>query len=122
MTIDTYGRAARLEFSDGELSAVTTCGRRQSRHRPRDPRRHPARGLLHLALGHRTLPDVLDAWPDCLLRDRVTERFLTAAFPECPCGSGPATDQRADSTPYGGAPAACREHQGLAPATSPGGQ
>jgi hypothetical protein len=37
--------------------------------------------LLQLALGHRTLPQVLDTWPDCLVRDRSTEQFLTAAFP-----------------------------------------
>ncbi|MET7951954.1 GNAT family N-acetyltransferase [Micromonospora sp. NPDC005324] len=85
LTIDTYGRAARLEFTDGELSAVTVL--RGAVSPATDPGTHaaiPPGGLLHLALGHRTLPDVLDAWPDCLLRDRVTEQFLTAAFPRVP--------------------------------------
>ncbi|MEH1130746.1 GNAT family N-acetyltransferase, partial [Micromonospora sp. CPCC 206061] len=40
--------------------------------------------LLQLTLGHRTLPEVLDTWPDCLLRGSVTEHFLTTAFPQVP--------------------------------------
>ncbi|MGC5309875.1 GNAT family N-acetyltransferase [Micromonospora zamorensis] len=85
LTIDTYGRAARLEFTDGELSAVTAL--RGAVSPATDPETHaaiPPGALLHLTLGHRTLPEVLDAWPDCLLRDHVTEQFLTAAFPRVP--------------------------------------
>ncbi|RAN94880.1 hypothetical protein GAR05_04646 [Micromonospora saelicesensis] len=41
----------------------------------------PPGALLQLALGHRTVPEVLDTWPDCLLRDRRTEQFLAVAFP-----------------------------------------
>ena len=53
----------------------------------RAPQTHaaiPPGALLQLALGHRTLPEVLDSWPDCLLRDRLTEHFLTTAFPHVP--------------------------------------
>jgi predicted N-acetyltransferase YhbS len=85
LTIDTYGRAARLEFTDGELKAVTTI--RGAASPSTDPQTHaaiPPGALLHLALGNRTLPDVLDTWPDCLPRDRHTEHFLTAAFPRVP--------------------------------------
>jgi predicted N-acetyltransferase YhbS len=83
MTIDTYGRAARLTFVDGELSTVTAG--RGAVSPSTDPTTHaaiPPTALLYLLLGHRTLPDVLDAWPDCVLRDRLTERFLTEAFPK----------------------------------------
>ncbi|MEU4160525.1 GNAT family N-acetyltransferase [Actinoplanes sp. NPDC026670] len=82
MTIDTYGRAARLEFTDGELTAVTAGVR--SPNPAVDPGTHaaiPPGALLQLALGYRTLPEVLAAWPDCVPRDRRTEQFLTAAFP-----------------------------------------
>lgn len=85
LTIDTYGRAARLEFTDGELTAVTAT--RGAVSPSTDPQTHaaiPPGALLQLALGHRTLPEVLDTWPDCLLRDRLTEHFLTAAFPKVP--------------------------------------
>jgi predicted N-acetyltransferase YhbS len=85
LTIDTYGRAARLEFTDGEPTAVTAVSGAVSPST--DPDTHaavPPGALLQLALGHRTLPEVLDTWPDCLLRDRLTEHFLTAAFPRTP--------------------------------------
>ena len=85
LTIDTYGPAARLEFTDGELAAVTAL--RGAPNPSTDPQTHatiPPGALLQLALGHRTLPEVLDAWPDCLVRDRATEHFLTAAFPRVP--------------------------------------
>ena len=85
LTIDMYGRAARLEFTDGELTAVTAI--RGAVSPSTDPHTHaaiPPGALLQLTLGHRTLPEVLDAWPDCLLRDRRTEHFLTAAFPRVP--------------------------------------
>ncbi|BEL05500.1 hypothetical protein Q0Z83_036910 [Actinoplanes sichuanensis] len=82
MTIDTYGRAARLEFTDGELTAVT-AGRR-SPNPAVDPgidAAVPPGALLQLALGYRTLPEVLATWPDCVPREHRTEQFLTAAFP-----------------------------------------
>lgn len=85
LTIDTYGRAARLVFSDGKLTAVTAI--RGAVSPSTDPQTHaaiPPGALLQLALGHRTLPEVLDTWPDCLLRDRPTEHFLTTAFPKVP--------------------------------------
>ncbi|MET8258476.1 GNAT family N-acetyltransferase [Micromonospora sp. NPDC005553] len=85
MTIDMYGRAARLEFTDGRLSGVTVL--RGAISPSTEPGTHaaiPPGALLQLALGHRTLPEVLDAWPDCLLRDRRTEDFLTTAFPRVP--------------------------------------
>ncbi|PZG20849.1 GNAT family N-acetyltransferase [Micromonospora craterilacus] len=85
LVIDTYGRAARLEFTDGELTAVTAA--RVAVDPTTDPDIHaaiPPHALLQLALGHRSLPEVLDAWPDCILRDRLTERFLTVAFPRVP--------------------------------------
>ncbi|MGI5520546.1 GNAT family N-acetyltransferase [Micromonospora sp. CA-259024] len=85
MTIDMYGRAARLEFTDGELTDVT--GMRGAVSPSTDPETHaaiPPGALLQLALGHRTLPEVLETWPDCLLRDRRTEDFLTTAFPQVP--------------------------------------
>ncbi|WP_117211281.1 GNAT family N-acetyltransferase [Allorhizocola rhizosphaerae] len=85
MTIDMYGRAARLEFAGGELAAVTPV--RGAVSPSTEPETHaaiPPGALLQLALGHRTLPEVLDIWPDCLLRDRVTEHFLTTAFPQVP--------------------------------------
>ncbi|GIJ73645.1 GNAT family N-acetyltransferase [Virgisporangium ochraceum] len=85
LVIDLYGPAVRLEFADGELAAVTTV--RGTSDPSNDPATHatvPPGALLHLALGHRTLPEILDAWPDCLVRDRVTERFLTAVFPRVP--------------------------------------
>jgi hypothetical protein len=82
MTIDTYGRAARLEFVDGELSTVTAG--RGVVSPSTDAATHaavPPTALLQLLLGHRSLYDVLDFWPDCVLRDRLTEQFLNAAFP-----------------------------------------
>ncbi|RKR86456.1 acetyltransferase (GNAT) family protein [Micromonospora pisi] len=85
LTIDTYGHAARLEFTDGELTAVTAIPGAVSPST--DPRTHaaiPPGALLQLSIGHRTLPEVLGNWPDCLLRDRFTEHFLTAAFPHVP--------------------------------------
>ncbi|MBG0563843.1 GNAT family N-acetyltransferase [Actinoplanes aureus] len=85
LTIDMYGRAARLEFTGGELATVTAI--RGADSPSTDPGTHaavPPAALLQLALGHRTLPEVLDNWPDCLLRDHLTERFLTAAFPRVP--------------------------------------
>ncbi|MFC6016673.1 GNAT family N-acetyltransferase [Plantactinospora solaniradicis] len=85
LTIDMYGRAARLEFTDGELAKVTAVSGAVSPST--DPQTHaaiPPGALLQLALGHRTLPEVLDTWPDCLLRDRLTEHFLTTAFPQVP--------------------------------------
>ncbi|MER5457479.1 GNAT family N-acetyltransferase [Micromonospora sp. NPDC002389] len=85
LTIDTYGHAARLTFTDGHLTAVTAV--RGAVSPPTDPATHaaiPPTALLQLALGHRSLPDVLNLWPDCLLRDRRTEHFLTAAFPTVP--------------------------------------
>lgn len=85
MIIDMYGRAVRLEFTDGELTAVMAIPSAVSP--TTDPNTHaaiPPAALLQLALGHRTLPEVLDAWPDCLPRDRLTERFLTTVFPHVP--------------------------------------
>jgi ribosomal protein S18 acetylase RimI-like enzyme len=85
LTIDMYGPAARLEFTDGQLTAVTAV--RGAVSPSTDPGTHaavPPGALLQLALGHRTLPGVLDTWPDCLLRDRLTELFLTTAFPPVP--------------------------------------
>ncbi|WP_328471967.1 GNAT family N-acetyltransferase [Actinoplanes sp. NBC_00393] len=81
LTINTYGRAARLSFTDGELSTVTAV---RSPAGPDDHAHIPPGALLQLALGHRTIPEVLDTWPDCVLRDRLTEHFLTAAFPRVP--------------------------------------
>ena len=84
-TIDTDGRAARLEFTDGRPTAVTAL--RGVASPSTDPGTHaaiPPGALLQLALGHRTLPEVLDTWPGCLPRDRLTEHFLTAAFPRVP--------------------------------------
>jgi hypothetical protein len=85
LTIDMYGPAARLEFTDGQPAAVTAV--RGAVSPSTDPGTHaavPPGALLQLALGHRTLPAVLDTWPDCLLRDRLTELFLTTAFPPVP--------------------------------------
>jgi hypothetical protein len=85
LTIDMYGRAARLDFTDGDLTSVT--GVRGAVSPSTDSHTHaaiPPGALLQLALGYRTLPEVLDAWPDCLLRDRLTEHFLTTAFPRVP--------------------------------------
>ncbi|MEV4764906.1 GNAT family N-acetyltransferase [Micromonospora chokoriensis] len=85
MIIDLYGRAARFEFTDGELTAVSAV--RGTVSPATDPATHaalPPAALLHLALGHRTLPEVLDTWPDCLLRDRLTEHFLDVGFPAVP--------------------------------------
>ncbi|MEU8660727.1 GNAT family N-acetyltransferase [Actinoplanes philippinensis] len=82
MTISTYGRSARLDFSDGEPAAVVAGHRSVSP--ATDPDIHaaiPPGALLQLALGYRTLPEVLHAWPDCVTRDRLTEHFLTVAFP-----------------------------------------
>ncbi|MGN9812896.1 GNAT family N-acetyltransferase [Micromonospora sp. BQ11] len=85
LTIDTYGHAARLEFTDGQLTAITAG--RGTTSPSTDAATHaaiPPAALLHLALGHRTLPELLTTWPDLLLRDRRTEHFLAAAFPAVP--------------------------------------
>ncbi|MEH0970695.1 GNAT family N-acetyltransferase [Micromonospora sp. CPCC 205546] len=85
LTVDLYGRAARLTFTDGELTAVTPS--RGTVGPTTDPHVHaavPPGALLQLALGNRTLPEVLDAWPDCVLRDRLTEHFLSVAFRRVP--------------------------------------
>ncbi|SDS87662.1 GNAT family N-acetyltransferase [Actinoplanes derwentensis] len=79
MTVGTYGRAARLHFTDGLLTHVTT-----HRGRAEQDAMIPPGALLQLALGHRSLPEILAEWPDCLPGDRITERFLTAAFPRVP--------------------------------------
>ncbi|WP_430782519.1 GNAT family N-acetyltransferase [Actinoplanes sp. G11-F43] len=79
MTIDGYGRAARLHFTDGLLTGITT-----GRGEPGAHLRIPPGALLQLVLGHRSLAQILDTWPDCLPRDRITERFLTVAFPRVP--------------------------------------
>lgn len=85
LVIDMYGRAARLEFTDGELTAITaTRGAVSPASEPDTHAAIPPGALLQLMLGHRTLPEVLDNWPDCLPRDRLTEHFLTAAFPRVP--------------------------------------
>ncbi|MCE0538125.1 GNAT family N-acetyltransferase [Kineosporia rhizophila] len=85
LVIDTYHRAAQLEFDGGELTAIS--------ERPgvispsTDPGTHaalPPAALLHLVLGHRTLAEILHAWPDCTVRDRISERFLAALFPRVP--------------------------------------
>lgn len=82
LTIDSYGRAARLEFADGELIAVTAIpGSVSPTTDPHTNAAIPPGALLQLALGHRTLPEVLDTWPDCILRDHLTEHVLTTAFP-----------------------------------------
>jgi hypothetical protein len=55
--------------------------------RTEDPAVHaavPAGALLQRLLGYRTRPDVLPAWPDCLLRDRTAEIFLDHTFPRVP--------------------------------------
>lgn len=85
LVIDTYGRAARLEFTDGELTSVAAA--RGAVSPATDPGTHaaiPPGALLQLALGYRTLPEVFEAWPDCVARDGLTEHFLTAAFPRVP--------------------------------------
>jgi hypothetical protein len=85
MIIDLYGRAARLEFTGGELTTVTAI--RGVVSPSTDPATHaavPPEVLIQQALGHRTLPEALELWPDCLPRDRRTELFLTAAFPRVP--------------------------------------
>lgn len=85
LIIDTYGPAVRLDFTAGELTTVTGLPGVVSPST--DQHTHaavPPGALLQLALGHRTLPEVLDTWPDCLLRDRRTEDFLAAAFPPVP--------------------------------------
>ncbi|WP_433788796.1 GNAT family N-acetyltransferase [Actinoplanes sp. CA-252034] len=82
LTINTYGHAARLEFTDGELTGVVRG--HPSISPATDPDTHaavPPAALLQLALGYRTLPDVLNSWPDCVPRDHLTEHFLTVAFP-----------------------------------------
>lgn len=80
-----YGRAARLEFTDGELTTVTAIrGAVSPTTDPETQAAIPPGALLQLALGHRALPEVLDTWPDCLPRDRLTEHVLTAAFPRVP--------------------------------------
>jgi predicted N-acetyltransferase YhbS len=85
LTIDTYGHTAQLEFTDGELTAVTAIRGAVSPNT--DPQTHaaiPPGAFLQLVLGHRTLPELLDTWPDLLLRDRLTEHLLAAAFPKVP--------------------------------------
>jgi hypothetical protein len=79
MTINLYGRSIRLEFSDGRLATVSPGPALAN-----DPAAQalvPPAALLQLVLGYRSLPEVLDAWPDAVVRDRVTEVFLDAAFP-----------------------------------------
>jgi hypothetical protein len=64
----------------GDLAAVVPGPR--SAMPADDPAVHaaiPPGALLQLALGHRTLPEVLAARPDCLLRDRDTALLLEAA-------------------------------------------
>lgn len=90
MTVDTYGPAARLGFSDGELTEVTAV-RGDAYTGSTAHVTVPPGALLHLVLGHRTLPEVLDAWPDVQVRDRTTEWFLTAAFPRVPVRVWPRT-------------------------------
>lgn len=85
LVIDTYTASAHLEFDDGELMTMTA--RRSTIGPSSDASHHaaiPPGALLHLAVGHRTLPEVLDAWPDAAVRDGLTEQFLTAAFPRVP--------------------------------------
>lgn len=85
LVIDTYTASAHLEFDDGELTAVKA--RRSTIGPSSDASHHaaiPPAALLHLAVGHRTPPEVLDAWPDAAVRDGLTEQFLTAAFPRVP--------------------------------------
>ncbi len=85
LVIDTYTASARLEFDDGELTAVTAG--RSTVGPSADASHHatmPPGALLHLTVGHRTLPEVLDAWPDAAVRDGLTEQFLSAAFPRVP--------------------------------------
>ncbi len=79
LLIDLYGKSARLDFTGGVLTAVHEVPRGG-----RPDAAVPPGALLQLALGHRTLPEVLATWPDCELRDRGTEQFLTAAFPRVP--------------------------------------
>jgi len=83
--IDAYTASARLEFDDGELTAVTAG--RSTVGPSADASHHatmPPGALLHLTVGHRTLPEVLDAWPDAAVRDGLTEQFLSAVFPRVP--------------------------------------
>lgn len=85
LVIDTYTASAHLKFDDGELTTVTA--RRSTIGPTSDGSHHatiPPGALLHLTVGHRALPEVLDAWPDAAVRDQLTERFLTAAFPRVP--------------------------------------
>ncbi|MCW6004792.1 GNAT family N-acetyltransferase [Micromonospora sp. CPCC 205371] len=89
LTIDTYGHAARLEFTDGELTAVTATRGGSPATAPQTHAAIPPGALLQLVLGHRTLPEVLDIWPDCLVRDRLTEHFLATAFPQVPVRAWP---------------------------------
>jgi hypothetical protein len=77
-------------FTDGGLTAMT--GARGAAEPSTDPGTHvaiPPGALLQLALGHRTVPQVLDTWPDFVLRDRLTELMLTAAFPAVPVRTWP---------------------------------
>ncbi|GAA4965895.1 GNAT family N-acetyltransferase [Actinoplanes utahensis] len=92
MTIDMYGRAARLEFRGGRLTSVTAVPGAVSPST--DPRTHaaiPPGALLQLAFGHRSLPEALETWPDLLPRDHLTGHFLTAAFPRVPVALWPRT-------------------------------
>ncbi|GAA1657033.1 GNAT family N-acetyltransferase [Actinoplanes couchii] len=86
MTIGAYGRAARLHFTDGLLTDITT---ERGRAGEQDAE-FPPGALLRLALGHRTLPEILAEWPDALPGDRITEHFLTVAFPRVPVRVWPA--------------------------------
>ncbi|MDM4722877.1 GNAT family N-acetyltransferase [Micromonospora sp. WMMA1363] len=85
LVIDTYTASAHLHFADGELTTVTA--KRSAVGASVDGNPHaaiPPGALLHLTIGHRTLPEVLDTWPDAAVRDGLTEQFLTAAFPRVP--------------------------------------
>ena len=85
LTIDMYGRAVQLEFTGGDLTAVTPLrGTVSPSHEAGVHAAVPPAALLQLALGHRALPELLDTWPDLLLRDRRTEHFMTVAFPRVP--------------------------------------
>ncbi|HWS37569.1 MAG TPA: GNAT family N-acetyltransferase [Actinoplanes sp.] len=84
MTIESYGRAARLHFTDGLLTDVST-----HRGEVSPAAAIPPGALLRLALGHRTLPEILAEWPDALPGDRITEHFLTTAFPRVPVHAWP---------------------------------
>ena len=82
LTIDMYSRAARLEFTDGQPTTVTAI--RGAVSPSTDPHTHaaiPPGACSNSPSATAPLPEVLDTWPDCLLRDSHTEHFLTTAFP-----------------------------------------